>query len=78
MVFVKRFRSQDHTRSFVVANADARGWEVREEEDNQVVKRTWLHDWHRVENAMMRFALEAIQLRSAGWTEVQMPASSVV
>jgi hypothetical protein len=78
MVFAKRFRSNEHTRSFVVGNADERGWEVREEEDNEVVKRTWLHDWHRVENAMMRFAIRAMQLQNAGWTEVQTPASSVV
>jgi hypothetical protein len=78
MIFAKFFRSQDHTRSFVVDKASDEGWEVREEQDNQVVKRTWLHDWHRVENAMMRFALQAMQLQSAGWTEVQAPASSVV
>ena len=78
MIFAKRFRSQDHTRTFVVDEGDDRGWEVREEEDNEVVKRTWLHDWHRVENAMMRFGIQATQLQSAGWTEVQTPASSVV
>ena len=78
MIFAKRFRSQDHTRTFVVGNVDDRGWEVREEEDNEVVKRTWLHDWHRVENAIMRFGIQASQLQSSGWTEVQAPASSVV
>jgi len=78
MIFAKRFRSQDHTRSFVVGPADERGWEVREEQDDEIVKRTWLHDWHRVENAMMRFALEAMQLQRAGWVEIQTPASSVV
>ena len=78
MIFAKRLRSQDHTRSFVVDKADDRGWEVREEQDNEVVKRTSLHDWHRVETAMMRFAIEAMQLQSAGWIEDQAPASSVV
>jgi hypothetical protein len=78
MIFTKRLRSQDHTRSFVVDKSDEHGWEIREEQDNEVVRRTWLHDWHRVENAMMRFGLEATQLQSAGWIEVQAPASSVV
>ena len=78
MIFAKRFSSQDHTRSFTVGDADERGWEIREEEDNQVIKRTWLHDWHRVENMMMRFAIEATQLQSAGWIEVQTPASTTV
>jgi hypothetical protein len=78
MIFLKQFRSQEHTRSFVVDNVPDRGWEVREEKDNEVVKCTCLHDWHRVENAMMRFAIQATQLQTAGWTEVQVPASSVV
>ena len=78
MIFAKCLRSKNHTRAFVVDNADENGWEVREEEDNQVVKQTCLHDWHRVENAMMRFAIKSLQLQSAGWTEIQAPASSVV
>ncbi len=72
MIFTMRLRSDQHVREFVVAEADARGWEVREEEDNQVIRRTWVHDWHRVENAMMRFGLEAMQLQQDGW--VQVPA----
>ena len=44
MIFAKFFRSQDHTRSFVVDNAGDHGWEVREVQDDEVVKRTWLHD----------------------------------
>lgn len=70
MIFTKRLRSKDHVKEFVVGEADARGWEVREEMDDRVVRRAWLHDWHRVENAMMRFALEATQLQRAGWVEV--------
>jgi hypothetical protein len=77
MIFAKRFRSQHHTRAFVV-NSDVRGWEVRVEEDNEVVKRTLLHDWHHVEHAMMGFAIQATQMQSAGWIEVQAPASIVV
>jgi hypothetical protein len=74
MIFSKQLRSHDHIRRFVVGEADERGWEVREEEDNEVVKRTWVHDWHRVENAILRFMVEAVYLRGAGWTEV--PSSS--
>ena len=70
MIFSKQLRSEDHTRAFVVGEVDDRGWEIREEEDNRIVKRTWLHDWHRVENAMLGFMVETVQLRSAGWTEV--------
>lgn len=70
MIFSRRLRSQEHTREFVVDAADDRGWEVREEEDHCVVKRAWLHDWHRVENTMLRFAAESTRLQRAGWVEV--------
>jgi hypothetical protein len=70
MIFSKRLRSEEHTREFVIDNADERGWEVREEQDQRIVKRTWVRDWHRVETAMMRFGLEAVQLQRAGWVEV--------
>ena len=70
MIFSKRLRSQEHVKAFVVDEAGERGWEVRKEEDHRIVKRTWMHDWHRVENAMARFALEATQLQRAGWVEV--------
>lgn len=70
MIFSKQLRSHDHTRTFVVGEADDRGWEIREEADNQIVRRTWLHDWHRVENAILRFMAEAVTLRGAGWTEI--------
>jgi hypothetical protein len=70
MIFWKQLRSQDRVRAFVVGDADDRGWEVRQEEDNRIVKRAWLHDWHRVEVAIMSFKVEAGQLRSDGWTEV--------
>ena len=78
MIFARHFRSDHHTRAFVVGRAGVRGWEVREVEDNEVVKQTWLHDWHHVESAMMLFSLQAVQLKSAGWVEVQEPAVSVV
>ena len=78
MIFVKRLFSGGHTREFVVDNTDENGWEVREAQDNRVVKRSWLHDWERVENTMTRFAIEAMQLERDGWVELQNPASSIV
>ena len=78
MIFAKRLFSGGHTREFVVDHAKENGWEVREAQDNHVVKRSWLHDWHRVENTMTRFAIETTQLERDGWIELQGPASSVV
>jgi hypothetical protein len=37
--------------------------------DDAVVRRAQYDDWHRVERARAAFALEALQLRSAGWVE---------
>lgn len=70
MIFSKRLQSDEHVREFSVDEAGERGWEVREEQDHRVVKRIWMTDWHRVENAMMRFGLQAMQLQRAGWVEV--------
>ena len=69
MIFSKRLRSDDHVREFHVGRTD-HGWEVREEEDHQVVRRTLMDDWHRVENAINKFALESMRLPQAGWIEV--------
>ena len=70
MIFSRLLQSEHHTRSFVVGKASDRGWEVRKVADNRVVKSTTLGDWHRVESAIMRFSIEATELRSAGWTDV--------
>ena len=45
------------------------GWEVREEQDSQIVWSIRYTDWHRVERARMTFAREAATLASAGWKE---------
>jgi hypothetical protein len=70
MLFSKRFRSDGHVREFVVDEADERGWQVREERDCQVVKRTWFRDWDRVESAIAKFSVQGLLLREAGWTEI--------
>lgn len=73
MIFSKLLQGQGHTRGFLVGEADEQGWEILEEEDSRIVKQTRLHDWHRVERAIVRFMAEAVRLRDAGWTE--MPVS---
>ena len=71
MIFARRLFSGGHTREFVVQAANEKGWEVRKAEDNRVVKRSWLHDWHQVENTMLRFGMEVTQLERDGWIELQ-------
>ena len=69
-MFTRELTQAGHVRRFTIREAGGHGWEVREEEDHRIVKRTWMRDWHRVENAMMRFGLEATQLQRAGWVEI--------
>jgi len=78
MIFAKRLFNAGHIREFLVDQAQNDGWEIREAEDNRIVRRSRLHDWHRVEGVMMRFGLEAMQLERNGWVELQTKASRVV
>jgi hypothetical protein len=73
MIFSRRLHSEGHIRAFVVREAGGQGWEVKDEEDDRIIKHAWMHDWHRVESVMMRFSLEAVQLQRAGWVEVSAP-----
>ncbi len=66
--FVKRLRNNQHTRRFSIATTGS-GWEVREERDSQVVRRTALSDWHRVEQARRLINRESASLENEGWLE---------
>jgi hypothetical protein len=70
MIFSRLLQSEHHTLAFVVGKAGERGWEIRKEADNRIVRRTTLGDWHRVEAAITLFRIEATELRSAGWVEI--------
>lgn len=69
-MYARMFRKADHTRRFTIVPDRSAGWEVREEQDSRVIRSTRYRDWHRVERAMMAFAVEATTLESAGWTEL--------
>jgi hypothetical protein len=45
-----------HTTRVVVTHGSM-GWDVREEQDSQVVRQVTYTDWHRVERAMQAFDL---------------------
>ncbi len=68
--FARSIRKADHVRRFSIRPAES-GWEVREEQDSQVVRQACYQDWHRVEHARRAFVLELSQLRDEGWQEVQ-------
>ena len=68
MLFVKNIRNQDQTRRYSIVPAES-GWEVREERDREVVRRTHYRDWHRVERVKRSIVIELDALREEGWRE---------
>ena len=68
-MFSKSLRYHDHSRRYSIAPTES-GWEVREERDSQVVKKAHYQDWHRVERARLKIAMELDDLRRQGWSEV--------
>ena len=69
MMIVKTFQNDTHTRRLVVNRTSDLGWDVSEELDARVVTRAHYADWHRVERARQRFALD--MPHGDGWTEVR-------
>ena len=68
-MYKRTFRKADQTHRFVITNAEGFGWEVREEQDSQVISKVRYTDWHRVERARMNFAAHAVNLEMSGWKE---------
>ena len=67
--FVRNLRHAGHTRSYIIDTTPT-GWEVREEQDSKVVRRTHYQDWHRVERARTVFVMKFASLQAQGWQEV--------
>lgn len=60
---VTRERTADgHFERFTVSRSE-RGWEVREEQDERVVRQAYYSDWHRVERAVQVFDRRAPEAR---------------
>jgi len=68
-MYARSFRKADRTRRFTITDSRGSGWEVREEQDSQVIRSVRYTDWHRVERARMAFASQALRLEHAGWKE---------
>lgn len=56
-----------HTRRFRIREAEASGWVVLEERDDQIVRASVYHDWHRVERARSAFQAIIGTLQQEGW-----------
>ena len=68
-MYAKSLRREFQTRRFSIQLVPDAGWEVRDEANQEVLKRVILHDWHRVEREIVTFAREAAALRADGWVE---------
>ena len=67
-MFVKELRQAGHTRKFSISERGVTGWEVRDVQDDRVLKQICYTDWHRVERAMNMFNLQIDDLQSRGWS----------
>ena len=68
-MFVKQLSQAGHTRRFTIHKSREKGWEVRDEQDNRVLKRVCYTDWHRVERALDLFTEQIDDLERRGWSE---------
>lgn len=68
-LFSRRLRQGSHIRQFSVEVTPGAGWHVVDRRDAEPGRHRIYDDWHRVEIAMSRFALEAAQLAREGWQE---------
>ena len=66
-MFIRELRQAGHVRRFSISESGVGGWEVREEQDSEVVRQVQYRDWHRVERARMRIDAEVSDLEDRGW-----------
>jgi hypothetical protein len=65
-MFAKELQQAGHVRKFSIVEGNA-GWEVRDIQDDRVLKQVCYTDWHRVERALHMFNLQIDELESKGW-----------
>jgi len=70
-MYARMLRKAEHTRRFTVVETYPAGWEVREEQDSEVISRQRYTDWHRVERAQIRIAHAVGVLVDDGWEEAR-------
>ena len=69
MYFFKSLRKADSVRRYTIRATD-HGWELREEQDSEVVRKAHYQDWHRVERAERSLKNRLDLLRGEGWQEL--------
>jgi hypothetical protein len=63
-MLTRQFTSAGHVNRITLTKGRT-GWEVREERDDTVVKRTTYSDWHRAERAIQVFERKTSEVMSA-------------
>jgi hypothetical protein len=67
-MYAVTLRKDAETRRFTITATETSGWEVREEQNSELVSRHVYTDWHRVERAQMGFSQAVSSLVGDGWT----------
>jgi len=70
-MFERELRQAGHTRTFTITDRSDAGWEVRDVQDDQVLKQAHYTDWHRVERARSMFQIQIDELESNGWAAIR-------
>ena len=70
-MYARTFRKAEQERRFSIVDAGLEGWEVKDEQDRQIVRRIVYSDWHRVERARLTFTQEGERLKDDGWNEME-------
>jgi len=68
-MYATSLRKQLQVRRFTIRHVRP-GWEVRDENDHEVLKQVIYKDWHRVERAIAMFEHEEAVLEAAGWVKI--------
>jgi hypothetical protein len=68
MMYRTELSYQGHNRLFTVGETPLGGWELRVEEDHEVVRHVRYTDWHRVERALSAIARRVSELEARGWS----------
>ena len=66
-MFSRTVTQAGHVRRFSVSVQRASGWEVRIEQDREIIRRVHYRDWHRLERAIGAIEREVHELVAQGW-----------
>jgi hypothetical protein len=67
-MFTKLLTRSGQVRRFsIITDELGDGWELRVEQDSEIVRRTHYADWHRVERALRLIEREVSELEDLGW-----------